>query len=138
MHSLESHTVLLWTGYGPAGYALFVAVYAGLEVCILSSSLTIVLNVSSLINLLQRFIQNPFLMACERDLASLALLLRKTLLWWDYNWIIVQVCAHPHVLIKKEEEDISSTIYLCEHMIIFILWVYVFWILHPHDCFVQQ
>jgi hypothetical protein len=49
MHSLESHTVLLWTGYGPAGYALFVAVYAGLEVCILSSSLTIVLNVSSLI-----------------------------------------------------------------------------------------
>ena len=24
---------LIWTGYGPAGYALFVLVYAGLEVC---------------------------------------------------------------------------------------------------------
>jgi hypothetical protein len=30
---------LIWTGYGPAGYALFVLVYAGLEVSSQASNL---------------------------------------------------------------------------------------------------
>jgi len=88
MYFLESHLVLLWTGYGPAGYALFVAVYAGLEVCILSFFLTIVLNVLSLIYSLQRFIQICFYMAFEEISLFWPFHIGYCLLWWDFNWII--------------------------------------------------
>jgi hypothetical protein len=182
MYFLESHLVLLWTGYGPAGYALFVAVYAGLEVCILSFFLTIVLNVLSLIYSLQRFIQICFYMAFEEISLFWPFHIGYCLLWWDFNWIIGFLnkighnlgvcetvyfyfyffllllsiskgekgilCVQHHMLkcllwckyartrTLMKTEDISSPIYLCEHLI-FILGFYVFWIQHPHDCFVQ-